>query len=181
MPYSCYEYSHFYLNCRLVLSACSDYFSAMFTSDVMEAGQQEITLQGIDGAALQSIINYMYSGKWQNLVNILIFQYNKMIVGLSDWVLQSEQSCRRFSSLCSVLWLMPVDPNKSYWRKKTQISFGIICQLTLYTHWQRKKPVAEFVLEEINNKTKFPRAMAVSCCQDCLLCLFPSAYYCCCS
>lgn len=35
----------------------------MFTSDVVEAGQQEITMQGIDGEALKTIVSYMYSGK----------------------------------------------------------------------------------------------------------------------
>ena len=46
-----------------MLAANSDYFSAMFTNDVVEAEEREITLQGIDGNALSSIVTYMYTGQ----------------------------------------------------------------------------------------------------------------------
>jgi len=48
---------------RLVLSAMSDYFSAMFTNDVREANQREIRLEGVDAEALQALVVYMYTGK----------------------------------------------------------------------------------------------------------------------
>ena len=48
---------------RIVLSASSDYFSAMFMNDVREASQDEITLQDVDSEALNSLVQYMYTGK----------------------------------------------------------------------------------------------------------------------
>ena len=48
---------------RLVLSAMSDYFSAMFTNDVREATEREIRLEGVDPDALQALVVYMYTGK----------------------------------------------------------------------------------------------------------------------
>lgn len=48
---------------RLVLSSVSDYFAAMFTSDVREAKQDEVKLEGIDPDALWVLVQYAYTGK----------------------------------------------------------------------------------------------------------------------
>uniref|UniRef100_H3DH95 Kelch-like family member 4 n=1 Tax=Tetraodon nigroviridis TaxID=99883 RepID=H3DH95_TETNG len=47
---------------RLVLSAVSDYFAAMFTSDVKEAKQEEIKMEGVDPEALRSLVHFAYTG-----------------------------------------------------------------------------------------------------------------------
>ena len=47
---------------RVVLSAASDYFAAMFMSDLREAQEMEIEMKDIDPEALQSLVSYMYSG-----------------------------------------------------------------------------------------------------------------------
>lgn len=55
---------------RLVLSAASDYFAAMFTNDVREAKQEEIKMEGVDPDALKDLVRYAYTGKGQ--VNFLL-------------------------------------------------------------------------------------------------------------
>ncbi|XP_067903795.1 kelch-like protein 4 isoform X1 [Heterodontus francisci] len=47
---------------RLVLSAVSDYFAAMFTNDVREAKQEEIKMEGVDPDALKALVHYAYTG-----------------------------------------------------------------------------------------------------------------------
>ncbi|KAK3881543.1 hypothetical protein Pcinc_014015 [Petrolisthes cinctipes] len=47
---------------RLVLSAASDYFAAMFTSPVLEATQEEVALRDMDAEALLTLVNYCYTG-----------------------------------------------------------------------------------------------------------------------
>nr|XP_034972347.1 kelch-like protein 1 isoform X3 [Zootoca vivipara] len=47
---------------RLVLSSVSDYFAAMFTSDVCEAKQEEIKMEGIDPSALWDLVQFAYTG-----------------------------------------------------------------------------------------------------------------------
>uniref|UniRef100_A0A2K5R9Z1 Kelch like family member 1 n=1 Tax=Cebus imitator TaxID=2715852 RepID=A0A2K5R9Z1_CEBIM len=47
---------------RLVLSSVSDYFAAMFTSDVCEAKQEEIKMEGIDPNALWDLVQFAYTG-----------------------------------------------------------------------------------------------------------------------
>uniref|UniRef100_A0A8D2PWF2 Kelch like family member 4 n=1 Tax=Zosterops lateralis melanops TaxID=1220523 RepID=A0A8D2PWF2_ZOSLA len=47
---------------RLVLSAVSDYFAAMFTNDVREAKQEEIKMEGVDPEALKALVRYAYTG-----------------------------------------------------------------------------------------------------------------------
>nr|WEX30370.1 Kelch-like protein 5-B-3 [Carassius gibelio] len=49
-------------SCRLVLSSVSDYFAAMFTSDVREAKQEEIKMEGVDPDALWVLVQYAYTG-----------------------------------------------------------------------------------------------------------------------
>nr|AAH99954.1 Klhl4 protein [Mus musculus] len=50
---------------RLVLSAVSDYFAAMFTNDVLEARQEEVKIEGVDPNALNSLVQYAYTGVLQ--------------------------------------------------------------------------------------------------------------------
>uniref|UniRef100_A0A672RLT4 Kelch-like family member 5 n=1 Tax=Sinocyclocheilus grahami TaxID=75366 RepID=A0A672RLT4_SINGR len=47
---------------RLVLSSVSDYFAAMFTSDVREAKQEEVKMEGVDPDALWVLVQYAYTG-----------------------------------------------------------------------------------------------------------------------
>lgn len=53
----------FSCHCRLVLSAVSDYFAAMFTNDVREAKQEEIKMEGVDPEALRSLVHFAYTGE----------------------------------------------------------------------------------------------------------------------
>ena len=48
---------------RLVLSAASDYFAAMFTNDVKEAKMEEIVMKDVDPESMEAIVNYAYTGK----------------------------------------------------------------------------------------------------------------------
>ena len=48
---------------RVILSATSDYFRAMFNNSVKEAKDKEIVLHEVDTEALQTLITYMYTGK----------------------------------------------------------------------------------------------------------------------
>ncbi|PIK52486.1 putative kelch-like protein 5, partial [Apostichopus japonicus] len=47
---------------RVILSAVSDYFAAMFTSNVQEANEMEVVLHGIDPQSLRDCIQYIYTG-----------------------------------------------------------------------------------------------------------------------
>jgi kelch-like protein 1/4/5 len=47
---------------RLVLSACSEYFAAMFRGGLREAEQSEVVLQDVDGDALWMLVHYCYTG-----------------------------------------------------------------------------------------------------------------------
>ncbi|XP_047221817.1 kelch-like protein 5 [Girardinichthys multiradiatus] len=48
---------------RLVLSSVSDYFAAMFTSDVREAKQDEVKMEGVDPEALWVLVQFAYTGR----------------------------------------------------------------------------------------------------------------------
>ncbi|XP_078577707.1 kelch repeat and BTB domain-containing protein 6-like [Branchiostoma floridae x Branchiostoma japonicum] len=47
---------------RLVLSAASPYFRAMFTADMAESRQKTIVLKGLDAVMFGEILSYIYSG-----------------------------------------------------------------------------------------------------------------------
>lgn len=48
---------------RLVLSACSQYFQAMFTNQMLESKQEHITLSDIDENSIEEIVNFAYTGQ----------------------------------------------------------------------------------------------------------------------
>ncbi|XP_018019618.1 kelch-like protein 26 [Hyalella azteca] len=47
---------------RLLLAACSDYFRAMFTDEMLERQQENIVLHGVSAVGLESALEYIYSG-----------------------------------------------------------------------------------------------------------------------
>jgi BTB/POZ domain len=49
---------------RIVLSSASDYFAAMFTSDVREATQNEVNMRDVDPDAMVALVKYMYDGQY---------------------------------------------------------------------------------------------------------------------
>ena len=48
---------------RVVLSACSDYFRAMFTDPMRERTQEEIQLSGVQAQGLELVLDYIYTSK----------------------------------------------------------------------------------------------------------------------
>lgn len=48
---------------RVVLSACSNYFCAMFTNTMMESKQNTITLTDIDEKAVEDLVEFAYTAK----------------------------------------------------------------------------------------------------------------------
>lgn len=48
---------------RVVLSACSNYFCAMFTNSMLESRQETITLTDLDGRAVEDLVEFTYTSK----------------------------------------------------------------------------------------------------------------------
>jgi len=56
---------------RVVLAACSDYFRAMFTSELTESREREVTLSGVSALGMQFLLEYAYTSRLVlNLTNI---------------------------------------------------------------------------------------------------------------
>ena len=64
---------------RIVLCATIPYFNAMFTNDMLESRQREVEVRGIDPAAMESLIQFAYSGK----VTIHAGNVNNLMIGAS--------------------------------------------------------------------------------------------------
>uniref|UniRef100_A0A1B6L363 Kelch-like protein diablo n=1 Tax=Graphocephala atropunctata TaxID=36148 RepID=A0A1B6L363_9HEMI len=64
---------------RIVLAATIPYFHAMFTHDMVESKQRDITIHGIDAVALEALVNFAYSGR----VTINTSNVQSLMVGAS--------------------------------------------------------------------------------------------------
>lgn len=78
---------------RIVLASTIPYFYAMFTHDMVESKQTEVTIHGIDASALEALINFAYSGK----VNITAANVQSLLVGASFLqLLKVREACSEF-------------------------------------------------------------------------------------
>ncbi|KXJ24275.1 Kelch-like protein 17 [Exaiptasia diaphana] len=68
---------------RNILSASSDYFLAMFNGNMKESNQEIITIAGVAGESMKSILNFIYTGEivldWSN-VELILQGANLMLV-----------------------------------------------------------------------------------------------------
>lgn len=46
---------------RVILAGCSPYFRAMFTGEMTESRQMEVTIQGVDEAAMELLLDFAYT------------------------------------------------------------------------------------------------------------------------
>ncbi len=63
---------------RIILSSVSDYFRAMFTSNLSEAFKDEIEMSTMDGIALKSLIDFIYTGYidlFMNLFDVILIAF----------------------------------------------------------------------------------------------------------
>lgn len=111
---------------RLILSAISPYFRAMFTNPLREANQNEIRLVGVCNDALQAIVNYSYTGlielRLDNVEMILETACLFQIQGVMD--LCSEHMARQLdnTNCLGILWF--ADRQNLSALKKTAYEFA---------------------------------------------------------
>ena len=83
---------------RLILSCCSPFFEAMFDLEMKEKYQNPVQIHGVDGAAVKSVIDFMYSGE------VKITSENVMeLIAASDYLQVDEVKRFCFEFLESIL------------------------------------------------------------------------------
>ena len=85
---------------RLILSCCSRFFEAMFDLEMKEKYQNPVQIHGVDGAAVKSVVDFMYSGE------VKITSENVMeLIAASDYLQVAEVKRFCFEFLESILSL----------------------------------------------------------------------------
>lgn len=80
---------------RVVLSACSNYFCAMFTNSMIESQQESVTLTDLDEEAVEALVGFAYTSEVSiNEKNVQPLLKAAAILQLSEIV---EASCRFLS------------------------------------------------------------------------------------
>ncbi|XP_046642997.1 kelch-like protein 18 [Daphnia pulicaria] len=78
---------------RIVLCATIPYFNSMFTIDMVESRQREVEVRGIDPSAMESLIQFAYSGK----ITIHPGNVNNLMIGAAYLQLnQVRDACADF-------------------------------------------------------------------------------------
>ena len=90
------------LNCliqQVILGATSDYFQALFSSEMIESRQDRVKLQGLTAAGLEPLIEFIYTGKLDLNLNTV-----ENILGAASHlqILPAVKMCEEFMSEVSV-------------------------------------------------------------------------------
>ena len=98
---------------RLILSCCSRFFEAMFDLELKEKYQNPVQIHGVDGAAVKSVIDFMYSGE------VKITSKNVIeLIAASDYLQVDEVKRFCFEFLESILssdnWFVVLGAAKLY-------------------------------------------------------------------
>ncbi len=97
---------------RIILSACSDYFCAMFTNEMKEKDLQVIELQGISAKTMEILLDCIYSDKviftMENVQEILpaaaLLQLNEIRAGCEEYLKNQldPQNCLGIQSFAEI-------------------------------------------------------------------------------
>ena len=104
---------------RMILSCCSRFFEAMFDLEMKEKYQNPVQIHGVDGAAVKSVIDFMYSGE------VKITSKNVMeLIAVSDYLQVTEVKRFCFEFLESILsldnWFAILSAAKLYQNENLQ-------------------------------------------------------------
>ncbi|XP_066271048.1 kelch-like protein 24a [Branchiostoma lanceolatum] len=94
---------------RLVLSACSDYFHAMFSGAHNESKKAKIEIGGVDGEALQLLVDFAYTSKvciTTDNVQPLYEAANMLQVGRVEEGCENFLAARLDPETCLVTWAL---------------------------------------------------------------------------
>ena len=98
---------------RLILSCCSRFFEAMFDLEMIEKYQNPVQIHGVNGAAVESVVDFMYNGE------VKITSKNVMeLIAASDYlqVAEVKRFCFEFLELIlsSDNWFVILSAAKLY-------------------------------------------------------------------
>ena len=104
---------------RVILSCCSRFFKAMFDLEMKEKYQNSVQIHGVDGAAVKSVVDFMYSGE------VKITSENVMeLIAVSDYLQVAEVKRFCFEFLESVVssnnWFAVLSAAKLYQNENLQ-------------------------------------------------------------
>ena len=120
---------------RAVLAACSPYFYAMFTSDLVESRQKVVTMKDIDANIVQQLVDFAYTGKVEvNVENV------QSILATASWVQFHE-----VRELCCQFLETQLDPSNCLGIRKFTEAHGCVNFLQV---------VDNFVLENFREVLK---------------------------
>ena len=93
---------------RIVLAANIPYFRAMFTHDMAESRQPNITMHSIDPSAAESLINFAYTGR----VTISTSNVQNLMMGASFLQLSKvRDACAEFLQVYISLTVLTAGPH----------------------------------------------------------------------
>ncbi|CAH1262607.1 KLHL24 [Branchiostoma lanceolatum] len=89
---------------RLVLSACTDYFRAMFRGGHPESRKDKIEMLGVNGEALESLVTYAYTSN----INITMDNVQPLFEAANMLQVKPvEEGCEKFLKDKTEMWVMP--------------------------------------------------------------------------
>ncbi|XP_002739001.1 kelch repeat and BTB domain-containing protein 8-like [Saccoglossus kowalevskii] len=108
---------------RAVLSACSPYFKAMFTSGLTECKKHEITLHEVDAHSVSEIINYAYTSK----LDLAMETVQNLFIAANMFQIQFvQEACAQFMSAhvdltnCVALFSFACSYNSTWLKRVTK-------------------------------------------------------------
>lgn len=78
---------------RVILSACSPYFRAMFTGELAESRATEVTIRDVDEQAMEQLVDFCYTA------HIVVEESNVQVLRGTNWR-QKSGAERLLISIC---------------------------------------------------------------------------------
>ncbi len=120
---------------RVILAATVPYFKAMFTSEMQESTQTEVSLKGVDEVGLKAIISFVYTGKVEMTESTVQgILSTASFLGLHDIVKSSASFMMRNLSSSNCLGvrefsrLFDLDDLRDMAHKYAQQNFAQVCK-----------------------------------------------------
>lgn len=127
---------------KVVLSACSDYFRAMFNENMLEARNDSVTLYDISAKGFQLLLNYMYTSQLElneenveDVLEVAVYLQIDHVINKCSEFLEKNLSTENYVEIVKIAEIFAIEKLRTAVYKYICNNLSVIAELEHFSNF----------------------------------------------